>query len=1118
MNVNKDTSTYNNKGIWIFITAATLLLFGLSLICLKLSQHIEPLSPLWLATAVMLAALFLSHYRYWPWFIIGAALGLVAAQAVAGGPILASLPLMAITLAEAAGGAWLLKCVLNQIDPLDNIYAWLKFFLIGVLLVPALGALSAGYFADTAPGGFFNFALRWFSAAAVGVLALTPVGLLCRDRSLGSIVKARSWGELLLMIALTLGTCYFSLSYLPFPFTFIILPLLIGAIRLPRFEAFWLFLVTTLALFITIATGLIKLKLPYDSQTGLLLHIPLLMILIPAHAMAMAMYAFRAERSRIQQSETRFRNAMEYSAIGMALVSLEGSWIQVNKSLCRFLGYSVQQMKKLSFQEITYPADLTSDLTQLNDLIDGHIESYTLEKRYIRSDGEIVWALLAVSLVRDQHDTPLYFISQIEDITDVKRSEIINQRLMERITLANEAGGVGIWEWDVDARAMNWDKRMMEIYAMRSGESTSYEYWLSRIIDEDRDMAKRTLHESLEHHKPFLLEFRIRHPNGEIRHLRAYANMLMDETNRVVRMIGVNLDMTSEVRLTDALHEEKERLHITLDSIGDAVISVDREMRVNFMNPVAESMTGWHQDNAHGQHIDSILHISFGPEGPPLPASIENQNQRAQDLSSIDSVLILNNRHGQMFDIHYSSTPLKNLKGEILGAVLVIKDVSESRQLLQQLSYNASHDILTGLPNRASFEKHLDNALLTASGQKRRHALAFIDLDKFKEINDTAGHAAGDALLLELGLLMQENIRQYDCLARLGGDEFGLILPDCGAEDARPLVQRVIDAVNNYPFYWEDKLYRIGGSAGITLISEDNCHTKEVMSQADTACYTAKHSGRGRVQLFETHQTIVRHPADQAEAFSREQIVDIIHNHLQLVVRAITPPQAMPSAGFYLVGLAIDNQEQPALNQADLLTVAAKYRLLPSIDRWLLTQIFDLYGAAIATQGGVLAIPLSLQGLSDASLVDELLLAEHHPLLKRHSLIISLNGDDFMRYYPAVAVALNLLHQHGYRIMLDQFGGDLSAFNKLPVGLIDYIKLPNRFIDNVHSSQMDDIMVRVINGHIHRLRARSIAGPVNLAATLATLQAIDIDLVETKTAGNGLLLSTALDQGYFTAR
>ncbi|WP_413741360.1 diguanylate cyclase [Sodalis sp. RH15] len=1105
----------NHNNYWPIITAIALLVFIITLWCLSMGSTDLSVSPLWFTTAILLAALFSLPLRRWAALILASALALTAANLLAGAGPASGLPLTAATLLEAVFGAWLLKYALDPLDPLNGIVSWLKFFFIAVVLVPAIAAATAALFFHVPPARLAPFIIHWLTAEGVGILALTPVGILCRRPALIQMLKQKTWIEMFITALFTLAVSYLAIKLLPFPFTFAALPLFFGAIRLPRFEAFCLFLIVTVTLFFALITGFLHLNIPQIINPGLLPQMPLLIILIPAHAMAMVMYAFRVERSNILQSETRFRYAMEYSAIGMALVSLEGTWLQVNKALCRFLKYSPRQLEQLSFQEITHPDDLTTDLEQLNDLINGVIESYTLEKRYIRSDGEIVWALLAVSLVRDQHEVPLYFISQIEDITEVKHSEIVNRRLMERITLANEAGGVGIWEWNIVSDDMNWDKRMEEIYSLPPGQKATYDYWLACIIDEDRDMALQVFYKAMDERKPFSFEFRIRGPDQELRHIRLYANVLADENDRAVRMLGISLDFTSEARLTDALHEEKERLHITLDSIGDAVISMDKQMCINFMNPVAEKMTGWLQREAHGKHIDSIIRLTLGHDGPALPTLLQSQIASRQKGSSLQHSLVLHSRGGQFFDIQHNCTPLKNISGSLLGAVLVIKDVSESRHLMQQLSYNALHDDLTGLPNRANFAQHLDQALHTAIAQKRRHALVFIDLDRFKEINDRAGHAAGDALLLELGLLMQKNIRQYDCLARLGGDEFGLILPDCTQADAKKQVQRIIDAINSYSFHWEDKLYSIGGSAGITVITEENFHTKEVMTQADIACYTAKHSGRGQVILFEPE---LKHPGlvMQTPAISRDRVVAMMKNgELEIMAGPVAPPATPLAVGFYQLSVAVGPQEHRSLAQ-DVFYQSAQQQDLPLLlDHWLVDQIMEVYGAAIAHKGMTLVIPLSLAGLKDQALLDKLLSRSGSGTSPgANPLIISVSGAAFMENYPAIQAPLQRLRRQGNQLMLDQFGDNFSAFNKLPTGTIDYIKLPNRFVHSLHNSQMDEMMVTIINGHIHRLNARSIAGPAHLPAVLEKLCLLGIDMAEGDSISRAIPLTAVLDSGY----
>ena len=335
-------------------------------------------------------------------------------------------------------------------------------------------------------------------------------------------------------------------------------------------------------------------------------------------------------------------------------------------------------------------------------------------------------------------------------------------------------------------------------------------------------------------------------------------------------------------------------MHITLDAIGEAVISTDEELRVTFMNPVAEQMSGWTQEQAEGKPISDILRITHGAHGPEMENILRSNLPQNATVTELDRDLILHNASGEQFAIHYSLTPLKTLTGENIGSVLVIQDVSESREMLKRLHYSASHDMLTRLPNRTSFEHQLKRLLLSAAEQQ--HVLAFIDLDRFKAVNDSAGHAAGDALLRELAEIMSHLLRGNDFLARLGGDEFGLLLPDCGIGDASNVVQRIVTAINDYRFLWEGKLHRIGASAGLTQIDAHNNHSSEVLAQADLACYNAKHNGRGQLSVYET-----RLQQSQAVTLSHEDIVRLIEQPMRWQAQAVCAPHTTQSANFHLL-------------------------------------------------------------------------------------------------------------------------------------------------------------------------------------------------------------------------
>jgi len=702
-----------------------------ALLCLKISPISSNLATIWLPTALLSSVLFHRHYREWPVLLLCAALGILMADVISGylpsGNIINPhyLANMLNNLIEASISAALLRHKLDSQEPLAKLSDWINFLSIAVIFTPLFGAVLMIVFNSTELNTVREFT-TWYISEAVATVALLPVGLLFRRDYFQQLQAPGRLKNLLITLFITLFTSVMAMQWIPFPFAFIILPLLLAAIRLPQLDAFIVFLSVTLIItplqpnqIVTIVPGM------FGLADGLVF-VPLLLILLPINVVTMVMHALRVEKSNIIESENRFRHAMEYSAIGMALVSPDGHWLQVNKALCDLLGYQENELKKSTFQQITHPDDLERDLRQKQRLLDGDIVNYMLEKRYLCRNGEMVWTLLTVSVVRNEAEEPLYFISQVKDITELKQTELSNKRL------------------------------------------------------------------------------------------------------------------------TEALHEEKERLHITLNSINEAVISTDRQMNITFMNPVAEKMTGWSQQQAQGHPVSRIVHISNGIDGP-LIIDFSPFNGDENPVQS----LVLHGHLGGIFDIQLSVSPLKTLSDDPIGIVLVLQDVSKSRELMRQLSYNASHDLLTGLSNRGYFEERFKNALALTQQQGQHHCLAFIDLDRFKAVNDTAGHAAGDELLRLLSQLMQDNLRNSDTVARLGGDEFAILFVECRIEQGQHIIQKLINKINEFDFSWNNQRFHIGASAGITEINSARFTASEYMAQADVACYTAKHNGRGQICLYE---------------------------------------------------------------------------------------------------------------------------------------------------------------------------------------------------------------------------------------------------------------------------
>lgn len=1112
MDLSASEKTVTDNSTILHISIISIMVFLLALFCIQLSEKSDNLTPLWFPTAILVIGLFRLPTRYWPLQLLAAGLCIITANFILYSVSWFPIPLAFINLAEATAGAWLLRRVLQTKDPLNNLLSWLKFSICTVIVVPLLSGLAASWYLSPQNGAFMHMTTVWFMSESIGMLSLGPVGLLYRRGYFRTAKKSNTLFDMILMLIVSLTVCYASLIYLPFPFTFIIMALIWTAIRLPRFETFTVCFVATLLVAIMFNLNLFTLATNTQLSVQTFSFIPLLMMLIPPHAMAMVMHSFRMEKAHIIESENRFRNAMEYSAIGMALVSPEGQWMQVNQALCKLLGYSQEILLTLTFQQITHPEDLSADLKLLDDLYYDRIPSYSMEKRYIRNNGEVVWVLLVVSVVRDQEQQPLYFIAQVEDINDLKKTEIINHRLMERITLANEAGGIGIWELDIKKQVISWDKRMYELYHVPPNTPINDAVWRQYIHPEDIKRVNREYRAALNQRQPFHLEFRLLLPDGSIVHLRNQANMVCDKHRNILRLIGTTLDMTEIRNLTEALHEEKERLHITLDSIGEAVVCTDQGMKITFMNPVAEKMTGWANTIALNQPVNQIIKLTNGVNGPEIENPIEYSLNNLP-YSSLNESMVLHHRDGQHYDIHVSVAPLKTLEGKIVGAVLVFQDVSESRAMIRKLSHSASHDNLTGLPNRANFENQLKEAIQKSTDFNQQHALAFLDLDYFKAINDTAGHAAGDTLLKELSQMMRQHLRNSDCVARLGGDEFGLLLLNCTLPHAKAITQSLVSKINNYQFYWEDKPYRIGASAGVTQISNSNNQRSEIMAQADIACYTAKHGGRGQVYLYQPRQKQLL--ARQHELPSKDAVLTILNNNQLVVLTTPTAPTKTPhSVCFYQVSLGVKSVEHLMISQTVFQEAALLYGLLPVVDGWLCEQLLVRQAEAINRRSLTLAIPLSEVSLLKEDFRQMLVALMQQTVLPPHRVYWMVDESTLLQYPFAIGNFLAKLQQFGCKLIIKEFGHNLNDFELLSEHKIDYLKFNSDLISHIHTNQMDEVLVSIIKNTAQQASITTLAGPARLPETLNKLIEIGVDLADGETIGRTQPLSELLDSVY----
>jgi diguanylate cyclase (GGDEF)-like protein/PAS domain S-box-containing protein len=558
-------------------------------------------------------------------------------------------------------------------------------------------------------------------------------------------------------------------------------------------------------------------------------------------------------------------------------------------------------------------------------------------------------------------------------------------------------------------------------------------------------------------------------------------------------------------RTENALQIEKELAQVTLHSIGDGVITTDAQERVEYLNPIAERYTGWSTEAARGKPLDEVFHIT--DELTTRSADLQSQASDKAEQGAPEAVSVqLVDRDGKECPIRYSRAPIRNRDGSTAGTIVVFHDISQIRAMAQQLIWQASHDALTGLVNRREFERRLTDLIETARSKDLEHALMFMDLDNFKAVNDTCGHAAGDELLRQLTAVMMTRMRGSDTLARLGGDEFGALLESCPPEQAVRIANAMRETIREFRFVWETKTFSVGVSIGLVPLAGDSelNNVNEVLNAADACCYEAKNKGRDRVQFYRPQD---RDPSDK---HSELQLVSQINRAFELGRFRLYRQRIAPlGAGAehepqYEVLVRMLDNSGALVPPTAFMPTAERYNLLTSIERWVISSLVeflhrqwkaDAISHAPGTSG-YYAVNLSGASINDKSFPDFL-----RNLLTRYQLPPGLLCFEITETTAIsnLSKAAELMHEMkgmGCRLSLDDFGTGMSSFAYLKYLPVDYLKIAGMFVQDMADDPMDYAIVDSINRISHILGMKTVAESVENAVTLEQITELGIDYAQ----------------------
>jgi len=668
----------------------------------------------------------------------------------------------------------------------------------------------------------------------------------------------------------------------------------------------------------------------------------------------------------------------------------------------------------------------------------------------------------------------------------------------ERDALLISTANDGTWDFDAINNVMNYSPRWRAIMGF-TDEDIEREApdWKKLVHMDDLARVQMKLREHLAgENELFESVHRMRRQDGEWRWVQCRAKGLLDDKGRLRRLVGVETDITEQKVYEEALFREKESAQITLQSIGDGVVTTDADCNIEYMNPVAEELTGWSVDDATGCPIDDVFRGFHEETCEPLENPLAVAIRRNRAIKSVRPTLLIR-RDGNELYIESTASPIRNDRGDVSGGALVFHDVSEARELNRRLSYHASHDILTGLVNRREFENCLERALKSAKARETSYALCYLDLDQFKIINDSCGHNAGDALLSQLGALLKSKIRWRDTLARLGGDEFGLLLESCSLEEAMGTADALRKAIREHKFIWDERNFSLGVSIGVVPITAENQDIAAVLTAADSAAQAAKEAGRNRVFSYEEHDIdLMRRRREMQWAARINNALE--DSRFELFRQTIQPLQKSEPGAHYELLLRM-RDENGALVSPDLFIAAAeRYGITPNIDRWVVEHAFRwLVSEADERERLVMcSINLSGQSLTDDGFLPFVIKQFQRSGIDAEKICFEITETAAIASYAQASRFINALKELGCKFALDDFGTGLSSFGYLKHFPVDFLKIDGSFVKEILHDPIDREMVRSINEIGHLTGKQTIAEFAENSEIITMLKGMGIDYAQ----------------------
>ena len=655
-------------------------------------------------------------------------------------------------------------------------------------------------------------------------------------------------------------------------------------------------------------------------------------------------------------------------------------------------------------------------------------------------------------------------------------------------------------------RILDVNRRFIEMFGYSMEELRNMDV-LELVAPESRDRVRQRLDTPRDN----VLKLFARHKNGSVFPIEVHGKDLPlgEATLRVV----VIHDLSQRLATEKALSNEKERALVTLESIGDGVVTTDAEGRITYINPVAEDLTGWSMAQANGKKLADIMQLSDQTTEKPIPDPVAECLTLLEKVYITGDTTLKGTRSSQTYSIEITVSPIRDTGGSVLGTVLVFHDVTVLQTMAQQMSHQATHDALTGLINRIEFEHRLVDLITDAHKNHHEHAMCYLDLDEFKVVNDTSGHAAGDRLLQEISERLEDCIRESDTLARLGGDEFGVLLANCPIDRALEIAESMREMVKEYRMAWEEHVHDVGVSIGLVPITAESGELSDILREADSACYVAKDRGRNRVHTYEKDDVeLARHHGAMRWMQKIQRALE--QDNFRLYYQPIRDTAMQNNTGWHaelLLRMVSDQGE--IITPEHFLPAADRYHLMVDIDRWVISRALKTLVRlkdCLKPESFLCAINLSGQSLSDDHILGFLVSEIESCGLDPENLCFEITETSAIANIQYAQRFMSILRGMGCSFALDDFGSGLSSFAYLKRLPIDFLKIDGSFVRNILHDETDYAMVKSIQQIGEVMGIRTIAEFVESESVVQQLQLLGVDFAQGYYLGEPAPLSDQL--------